>query len=97
MSATEEARFHHLLAPLRDLAKNWNIDIATDLEDYLDELDKVSTCAYKLLHTHANKSFTLKGDHHLRGWTKEPEFRGGCAAHSGALSLAWFLNCCLFY
>ena len=41
-AAADDQRFHHLLAPLRDLAKNWNIDIATDLEEYLEELDKVT-------------------------------------------------------
>ncbi|KAM3569153.1 hypothetical protein VYU27_008740 [Nannochloropsis oceanica] len=39
MSDNEEARFSHLLQPIRDLARNWDIDIASSLEDYLDELD----------------------------------------------------------
>jgi hypothetical protein len=60
MSASDEARFHHLLAPLRDLAKNWNIDIATDLEDYLDELDKVSeaalVCSLSCQRSHTNEN-----------------------------------------
>lgn len=33
-----EARFAHLLQPIKDLAKNWNIDIASDLEDYLEHV-----------------------------------------------------------
>ncbi|TFJ83063.1 hypothetical protein NSK_005634 [Nannochloropsis salina CCMP1776] len=39
MGDSEEARFSHLLQPIRDLARNWDIDIASSLEDYLDELD----------------------------------------------------------
>jgi len=37
----KEARFLHLLNPIRDLAQNWNIDVAKDLEDYLDELEHI--------------------------------------------------------
>eukprot|EP00736_Rhodelphis_marinus_P009581 Rmarinus@m.8414 len=36
------SRFNHLLAPIRDLAQNWSIDIAAELEDYLHELDKLT-------------------------------------------------------
>jgi condensin-2 complex subunit H2 len=36
-----QSRFHHLLQPIRDLAQNWNIDIAQDLESYLDQLDDI--------------------------------------------------------
>ena len=31
----DEARFGHLLQPIRDLAANWEINIASELEDYL--------------------------------------------------------------
>eukprot|EP00457_Paulinella_chromatophora_P001918 gb/GEZN01001920.1/.p1 GENE.gb/GEZN01001920.1/~~gb/GEZN01001920.1/.p1 ORF type:complete len:787 (-),score=115.36 gb/GEZN01001920.1/:386-2716(-) len=34
-------RFAHLLKPIRDLAANWNIDIATELEEYLGELESI--------------------------------------------------------
>ena len=34
----KEARFSHLLQPIRDLAENWNIDVASELEDYLNEV-----------------------------------------------------------
>jgi condensin-2 complex subunit H2 len=37
-----EKRFAHLLQPIRDLADNWNIDIAKDLEDYLAELEEIT-------------------------------------------------------
>lgn len=40
MDATE--RFAYLLKPIRELSDNWNIDIASELEDYLEELDNVS-------------------------------------------------------
>ena len=31
----EESKFAHLLQPIRDLAANWDINIANELEDYL--------------------------------------------------------------
>lgn len=31
----EESKFGHLLQPIRDLAANWDINIANELEDYL--------------------------------------------------------------
>jgi hypothetical protein len=36
-----ECRFKHLLEPIRDLALNWNIDIAQELEHYLGQLEQV--------------------------------------------------------
>jgi len=33
-----ESRFAHLLQPIRDLATNWDIDLARELEDYLFEV-----------------------------------------------------------
>ena len=30
---TSEARFSHLLEPIRDLAQNWNVDIASEVTD----------------------------------------------------------------
>lgn len=36
-----DAKFCSMLQPIRDLAKNWDVDIAGNLEDYLDELDNV--------------------------------------------------------
>ncbi|CCI47985.1 unnamed protein product [Albugo candida] len=33
------ARFQHLLQPIRDLSQNWNIDLAQELEEYLEELE----------------------------------------------------------
>lgn len=38
-----ETKFSHVLQPIRDITKNWNIDIASELEEYLHE---VSTDAY---------------------------------------------------
>ena len=32
-----DARFSTLLEPIRDLAENWSIDIASELEEYLGE------------------------------------------------------------
>ncbi|NXR03371.1 CNDH2 protein, partial [Sagittarius serpentarius] len=36
-----ESRFVHLLQPIRDLTKNWEVDVATQLGEYLEELDQV--------------------------------------------------------
>lgn len=33
-----ENKYTHLLQPIRDLAENWNIDVAAELEDYLKEV-----------------------------------------------------------
>ena len=35
---TSDSRFKHLLKPIRDIAENWNIDVARELEDYLHEV-----------------------------------------------------------
>ncbi|XP_064603130.1 condensin-2 complex subunit H2-like [Liolophura sinensis] len=37
-----EARFAHILQPIRDLTKNWDVDIANHLEEYLDEIESIS-------------------------------------------------------
>ncbi|XP_020512112.2 condensin-2 complex subunit H2 [Labrus bergylta] len=36
-----ESRYAHLLQPIRELTKNWDIDVASELNDYLDELDEM--------------------------------------------------------
>lgn len=33
-----ESRFAHLLQPIRELTKNWDIDVASELNDYLEEV-----------------------------------------------------------
>ena len=43
-----EQRFGDLILPIRDLAINWDIDIAAHLEEYLDELESIK--------------FSVKGD-----------------------------------
>ncbi|XP_018530421.1 condensin-2 complex subunit H2 [Lates calcarifer] len=40
MESTEN-RFAHLLQPIRELTKNWEIDVASELNDYLEELDEM--------------------------------------------------------
>ena len=42
MSSDLESRFGHLLQPIRDLAQNWHIDLASELEDYLHELEHIT-------------------------------------------------------
>lgn len=34
-------RFHHLLRPIRDLADSWNIDLASELAEYVEELSAI--------------------------------------------------------
>ena len=41
MSAVDE-RYAHLLQPIRDVAENFNIDLAHELEEYLSELESIS-------------------------------------------------------
>ncbi|KAM9026057.1 condensin-2 complex subunit H2 [Ara ararauna] len=36
-----ESRFVHLLQPIRDLTKNWEVDVAAQLSEYLEELEQV--------------------------------------------------------
>ncbi|XP_078409281.1 condensin-2 complex subunit H2 [Cetorhinus maximus] len=36
-----ETRFTHLLQPIRELTKNWEIDVAAQLGEYLEELDQI--------------------------------------------------------
>jgi condensin-2 complex subunit H2 len=38
----KENRFSYLLQPIRDLAANWDINIAGELEEYLEELENLS-------------------------------------------------------
>eukprot|EP00941_MAST-03F_sp_MAST-3F-sp1_P005383 g5383.t1 len=53
-SASSDDRFAHLLKPLRNIAENWEIDVAVELESYLEELssiqfsldDGASTCNF---------------------------------------------------
>jgi len=45
-----ESRFAHLLQPIRDLATNWDIDLATELEDYLTEVRLLSCYVCLLFH-----------------------------------------------
>eukprot|EP00047_Mylnosiga_fluctuans_P021028 m.99527 g.99527 ORF g.99527 m.99527 type:complete len:577 (+) comp8721_c0_seq1:38-1768(+) len=40
-AAQRDARFAHLLQPIRDLAQNWNIDVASELEEYLHEIEQL--------------------------------------------------------
>lgn len=42
MSLSQEEKFGHLLKPIRELAANWDINIASELEDYLEVLESVT-------------------------------------------------------
>lgn len=41
MSGDSDSRFSALINPIRDLAQNWNVNIASTLEEYLDELENI--------------------------------------------------------
>ena len=41
-SGSSSDRYNHLLQPIRDLAKNWDLNIATALEDYLEDLENLT-------------------------------------------------------
>lgn len=36
-----DIRFAHLLQPIRDLTENWEVDVAAQLGEYLEELDQI--------------------------------------------------------
>lgn len=38
----KDNRFSYLLQPIRDLAANWDINIAGELEEYLEELENLT-------------------------------------------------------
>ncbi|XP_014786783.1 condensin-2 complex subunit H2 isoform X1 [Octopus bimaculoides] len=42
MVLEDDGRFNFMLQPIRDLTKNWDVDIASHLEDYLEELENVA-------------------------------------------------------
>ena len=42
MEGDEASRFNHLIAPIKDLVANWNVDIASELNDYLDVLENIT-------------------------------------------------------
>lgn len=42
MSLSQEEKFGHLLKPIRELAANWDINIASELEEYLEVLESVT-------------------------------------------------------
>ena len=41
MAQPSDTRYEHLLQPIRDLAANWSVDIANELESYLEVLEGV--------------------------------------------------------
>ena len=36
----KESKFIHLLRPIRELADNWSVNIANELEEYIAHLDR---------------------------------------------------------
>jgi condensin-2 complex subunit H2 len=37
-----QSRFAYLLEPIRDLTKNWEVDVARQLDDYLSEIAEIT-------------------------------------------------------
>lgn len=54
------ARFSGLINPIRDLALNWDVDIAHTLEDYLEELDQIRLPAHLLASASPGSSSALQ-------------------------------------
>lgn len=46
-SVEVQSRFSYLLKPIRDLFKNWEIDIAAELEEYLHDVSKPRKVVYQ--------------------------------------------------
>jgi condensin-2 complex subunit H2 len=42
MEFDDSNRFQHLSQPIKDLVSNWNVDIASELNDYLDVLESIT-------------------------------------------------------
>ncbi|KAK9844608.1 hypothetical protein WJX74_004538 [Apatococcus lobatus] len=42
MAGSDESKYAHLLQPIRDLAGNWDINVADELEEYLEVLESVT-------------------------------------------------------
>ena len=61
MSSDMESRFGHLLQPIRDLAQNWHIDLASELEDYLHELERLTVNIDSTTHSQLAQSSQHSG------------------------------------
>ena len=50
----DQSRFAYLLQPIRDLTKNWDIDVASQLEEYISEVrTNVHECISEVIGTTA--------------------------------------------
>jgi hypothetical protein len=61
-----ESRFAHLLKPIRDLAENWSVDIAHELEDYLHEV----ACRHLAIAEPRAPAGRLRGDWDAGDWRR---------------------------
>ena len=63
-----DSRFQHLLQPIRDLTKNWNVDIASQLDEYLAEVCVFLLNKLNVDYTAAHKALIEghKGTYHTR-------------------------------
>lgn len=52
-----ESRFAHLLQPIRELTKNWEIDVASELNDYLEE---VNSSYHQLRNTRSRREYSAE-------------------------------------
>jgi len=66
-----ETRYAHLLQPLRDLTKNWDIDLASQLGEYLEEVRKHTEIKHRL--SDSNVPFSIPESHIVAvvdSWTR---------------------------
>ena len=61
------SRFAYLLEPIRDLTKNWEVDVAGQLDDYLSEVSS-STPAQWFINNINMYTCTYIGNRNHRVW-----------------------------
>ena len=49
-----QTRYAHLLQPIKDLTKNWDVDVAAELEDYLALVSTEAGVCRKKTHHRSN-------------------------------------------
>lgn len=54
---TPEGKHAHLLQPIRELIKNWDIDVASELNDYLEEVQCSDGQASTSVSSYSSSSF----------------------------------------
>ena len=84
--AREEGRWAHLLQPIRELSANWDVDLASDLGDYLAELERIEF-SFDGGHTSLNFAEGAPACHPCR--TAHASSRDRCAARAANRPAPW--------